>query len=257
MASFSEGGGGGGGNSMFSGAQSATANIMNSVKRSGRRASRKKSRSSLGSGLGRAVSSVARGVSGNSNSNGGKRRRSGNNSYRRSQSSNQNYGSGRSGYNPPRNTGANSSGVIAPVAPKPVPKTPEQWLAGDTTYTSQQNSYQKALKDYLANYNSELQKYGNEYKAATDKVGLERQEGLTNMADDFAGRGLLNSGVYGESLQKYNTDMDTRLADMQRAKSAYEGDLLADKNTWQGTQAELLQRAKQEALQRRLATYGL
>ena len=44
---------------------------------------------------------------------------------------------------------------------------------------------------------------------------------------------------------------------MERAKKAYEGDLLADKNTWTGTQTELLNQAKQEALQRRLAAYGL
>jgi hypothetical protein len=143
------------------------------------------------------------------------------------------------------------------VAPKPTPLTPDQWLAKDTVYGGQKNSYQHALQDYLTNYNNELSKYGNEYNAAVDKVGVERTQGAEDLQNDYASRGLLNSGVFGEATQKYNTDMDTRLADMQRAKAAYEGDLLGDKNNFTGNQNELLAKAKQEALNRRLANYGL
>jgi len=196
--------------------------------------------------IGRSVSNSSRGSRGNSSSG-----RSGSTGY----NGGKNNGSGSPGYG--ASSGASSSGMVMPAAPKPVQMTPEQWLSKDTTYTGQQNSYNKALQDYLANYNAELQKYGNEYNAATSKVGQEREKGLTSMADDYASRGLLNSGVYGEAMQDYNTDMDTRLADMQRAKSAYEGDLLADKNSWSSNQQELLTKAKQEALNRRLAAYGI
>jgi hypothetical protein len=260
MANLMDGGSG----NMFAGVGQAFNNISSGAKKAAKKSTKRKS-SSTGSGARRAVNSqrnavnnIGRSVARSSRSS---NRRSNNYSSRSSNSrqttprySSSGSGSGN-GYRP--SSGSTSSGVIAPVAPKPTPLTPEQWLAKDTTYTGQQNSYKKALADYLANYNAELGKYNNEYRAATDKVGVERGEGLTNLQDDYASRGLLNSGVFGEATQKYNTDMDTRLADMQRAKSAYESDLLSDKSNWTTNQQELLTKAKQEALNRRLANYGL
>ena len=237
----------------------ASNDLFSGIKKIGQatgKSAKKKGKKSTGSGVGRGVGNVAKGVKGVGRS------------FNNSSSSRNKSSNGRNRYAPGYtgsasrgrpSAGSTGSGMVTPVAPAPKPPqlTPEQWLSKDTTYKGQQNSDQKALQDYLANYNSELQKYGNEYQAGVDKVGVERTTGATNLQDDYASRGLLNSGVYGDALQKFNTDYDTRLADMERAKKAYEGDLLADKNTWTGTQTELLNQAKQEALQRRLAAYGL
>lgn len=161
-------------------------------------------------------------------------------------------GYGNSGYN----VGSNSSGVISKPAPPPPPISIKDFLAKDTTFRSQQSAYKQAINDYAAQYGAELKKYGGEYGAGVDKVGVERTQGLSDLANDYASRGLIGSGVYGDAVTKYNTDIDTRLADMLRAKQAYENDLLTGKTNFQKEQQALLDKAKQDALNRRLDMIG-
>lgn len=161
-----------------------------------------------------------------------------------------NYGGG--GYS----VGSTSSGTISKPATPPPPISIDDFLAKDTAYRSQKNAYQQALKDYEAQYKAELGKYGNEYNAGISKLGQDRTLGLTGLQDDYASRGMITSGVYGQAVNDYNKDMDTRQADMLRAKQAYEDDLLTGKSNFSKEQQALLEKAKQDALNRRLDSIG-
>ena len=164
--------------------------------------------------------------------------------------------SGRSGGNYSGSAvGSNASGTIAkPAKPQ---MSQGQFLAQDATFKSQQAAYQKALADYAAQYGAEQQKYNTEYDAGVDKLGLERTQGAEALKDDYAGRGLLQSGVYADALNEFNTGYDTRLADMGRAKSNYLSDLLTGKTNFETEQKLMQDKARQDAINRYMASIGV
>lgn len=213
--------------------------------------------SSLSKGIGHSVGNAAKAANayGKAAGSHSANSRSGNGGY-------SGYSSGRSGgggYTPSGSSiGSNSSGTIAPTVKPAAPRiSKSEFLADDTTYKAQQSAYQKAINDYLAQYEAEQQKYNTEYTAGIDKLGLERTQGAEALKDDYAGRGLLTSGVYADALNEFNTGYDTRLADMERAKTNYLDDLLTGKQNYQEEQKLMLQKAKQDAINRYMSSVGV
>lgn len=165
-------------------------------------------------------------------------------------------------YTPPRPAvGSTSKGTIAPSVPKPQPKpTPmslDQWLGADTAYLGQKSSYEKALKDYQAQKAAEEGKYNNEYNSSVSKLNTDRDTQQTALTDDYAGRGLLQSGVYADALGDFQNNFKTQAGDLERAKSAYFGDLATDSTNFQTQQQLQLQQAKDAAAARRTAKFNL
>lgn len=255
MARLSDGGGGGSFGSSFGSGFSGIGNVAKSAAKK----SVKKKKSS-GSGVHRAVSHGSNSVNNIGRSVSRSARRSSNRSSNSGRSySNNNY---RAATTPrvsvPRPPVGNTpAGTIAKsVPPPPPPISPQDFLAKDTTYKSQQSAYQKALADYATQMAAEQGKYNGEYDASVKQLGLDRSEGMTSLKDDYASRGLINSGVYGDALGDLTKKYDTSQADLERAKQAYMSDLTTGQTNFQGTQAQLLEKAKQEALQRRLSQIG-
>jgi len=247
MAGFRDSSGGGS-SSLGSGLGAAVGSISNAVKKS---APRKPSAPRAVYNQARSsVNNIGRSVARSSNGNGNSNRRSSysapsSNSYRPAQ--------------PPRvvaprpPVGNTPSGTIAKsVPPPPPPISIDDYLAKDTAYNSQKSAYQKALADYATQMKGEQSKYTGEYDAQNKQLGLDRVEGQTNLSDDYASRGLINSGVYGDALGDLNKKYDTQAADLQRAKQAYMDDLTTGQTNFQGTQQTLLEKARQDALNRRL-----
>lgn len=217
-------------------------------------------KSSAFSGFGKAVSGIARSTQRTGRNVGNYARNNNGGSSRRSSRSNAGGNSGgrntySSGY---RNSGAarpssgsSASGVVAPTIKAPViPKFDQAYLAGDTAYSAQRSAFQKALADYAAQYGNEVKQYGTEYNSTLGKLKDEQGVGATNLQDDFASRGLLTSGVYADALNDFNSDYDTKRADLARAKAAYETDLSTAKGNFTTEQQLLLDKAKQDALNR-------
>ena len=249
MARIQDGGGGG---NMFAGVSQGIRNVTSGVSRSAKRASTPKRRSSTGSGVGRVGRQASRGF----NNIG----RSVSRSYRSSAPRRSNsYGSGRNtggqsfAARPP--VGNTPSGTIARSVPAPPPKPPisiADFISGDNTYQTQSNAYKKALADYAAQMQAEQGKYTGEYNAQVSQLGLDRTQGLEDLQNDFASRGLLTSGVYADAQGDFNKKFDTSLADLSRAKTAYMDDLTTGQTNFSATQKAMLDKAYQDALNRRL-----
>lgn len=257
MANY--GGGGGGGGSLGSSFGGAFANVGNVAKSVAKKSVPKKKKST-GTGVRRAVNSQRSAVNniGRSVARSARRsstRSSSNNTRARSSSYRPAVAPRVSAPRPP--VGNTPSGTIAKSVPAPPPPiSPEDFLAKDTTYKGQQSAYQKALSDYAAQMQAEQGKYNGEFDASVKQLGLDREQGATSLKDDYASRGLLNSGVYGDALGEFNTKYDTSQADLERAKQAYMSDLTTGQTNFATTQQQLLEKAKQEALQRRLSQIG-
>lgn len=220
-----------------------------------------------GSGLGSAMSGIASGVKAVAKQAAPPKKRSTGGSSGGYSGRPRSSGNGNGGYRttapsaptPPRISvprppvGNTPSGTIARSVPAaPAPMTIDQYLAGDTAFNSQKTAYQKALADYAAQMQAEQGKYNGEYGAQTAQLGLDRTQGMKSLTDDYASRGLLQSGVYADAQGELSKKFDTSAADLERAKQAYMSDLTTGQTNFQTTQQTLLEKARQDALNRRL-----
>lgn len=145
---------------------------------------------------------------------------------------------------------------------KPAPKkrkasATDKYLAGDTTYQQQLADYNRSKADYEANYTRQKGIVNRDY--AESNRALNRQ-GATDRIDqqnDFAGRGILHSGVFAKALGDYNTEFNARLKSLASGQTDQVGDLNSQRTSFL-RQLQLEQNAaKQDAIRRRAAKLGI
>lgn len=243
MAKMADGGGGGG---FGGGFNLGVGNIAKAVKSTAKKST--KPRRSTGSGMGNVGRSARRSFNqvGQSVSR----------SSRRSSGGGGGYGGNRGNTLQARPPVGNTPGgtvarTVAPPPPKP-PISVADFISGDNTYQTQNTAYRKALADYAAQMKAEQGKYNGEYGAQVNQLGLDRTQSLEDLQNDYAGRGLLTSGVYADATGDLNKKFDTSLADLARAKTAYMDDLTTGQTNFSATQKAMLDKAYQDALNRRL-----
>ena len=166
-------------------------------------------------------------------------------------------GGGRAG----GGTGSNSSGYIgnlaAPVQTSPPSMSLDDFVSQDTAYQSQLAALSKAFTDYQSQQGQAKTNYLTNY--GTDRNALERNRvnAMSELENDFASRGLLQSGLYADSRADLTNDYDRRNAALEQAKAQYIAGLTNDLSNFQSEQDLTKQRALQEAAARRAAQYGI
>jgi hypothetical protein len=142
------------------------------------------------------------------------------------------------------------------MAPAP-PMDENAFLGGDTTFLAQQAALQKALTDYQAQNQTQLSQYNTDYDVRNKELGQARVQGMDQQQNDFASRGLLNSGIYAGSQGELSRQFDDRGADMLRGKNDYTTNLASEMANFTTEQGLTLERARQEALARMSAGFAL
>lgn len=132
-----------------------------------------------------------------------------------------------------------------------------QWLAGDTTYQATINALNKALTDYRTRMTQQQGQYNTEYNMNTGNLATSRRAALADQENDFASRGILRSGVFGKSNAELQSDYNTRQNALDVGKSNYVADLEAARADFTAEQALAKQQARQNAINRRAAKYGI
>lgn len=156
----------------------------------------------------------------------------------------------------PASTPTYGPGPVQTIAP-PTPPSINAYLGGDTVYQQQLAQINKALADFLANQKTTKSNLARDYATAQKAVKDQSVIDLGNIEQDFAGRGLLKSGLYQGAVDKYNTDMADRLANLGTANQRSLTDLTNQFNTFQSQSTTSKENARIEALRRRANKYGL
>lgn len=132
-----------------------------------------------------------------------------------------------------------------------------KWLAGDTTYQQQLANFNKSLSDYLAQYNRQTGITRRDYGDMIRQLNQQGTQDRMDQQNDFAGRGILRSGVFAQALGNYNTQFNSKMKNLQTGESDKLGDLSMEKTNFQ-RQLKLQQdAAKQDALRRRASQLGV
>lgn len=161
----------------------------------------------------------------------------------------------RGGSYRPSAPAAAMSGPIAPVAPPP--PSLEEWLNMDAGYQQQLRDFANALAQFNADVTrrrGDLEmNFGNSKKAMED----QKVKDLDLMEDDYGARGILRSGLYGKAVTDYNTEFGNRMTDLQTQQNQALGDLTSEQNRYTSQQELQKQAAREDAIRRRAAQYGL
>lgn len=155
-----------------------------------------------------------------------------------------------------KSIGSNSTGRISPIAPPRVPNI-NDYLAGDTAYKQQMDASSKAAADYLAQMTGQQNNYNTEYTRNLSDLGTQEKLDGVDHTNDFAARGMMQSGVYVKDRADLANNYNKREATLADGKSEFMGNLGFAKTNFDSQQRLNTTRYRNEAIQRRAAKYNL
>ena len=143
------------------------------------------------------------------------------------------------------------------VAPKKKRSATDKWLAGDTTYQQQLAEFNRAMAEYNSQYKRQTGIVNRDY--AESNRSLQRQ-GVTDRSDqqnDFAGRGILRSGVFAKALGEYNTEFNQRVKALNTGRGDRVNDLAMQKSNFTRQSTMERNNARADAIRRRAQKLGI
>lgn len=147
-----------------------------------------------------------------------------------------------------------TTAVVEPKKKKPL--TLEQYLRGDVDYQQQLRNLNRTAAQFLSEITRQKGKIEGESAASTKKLATQRGRDLTSLKEDFSGRGLLFSGLYGGKVGEYEQDYQTALGDLARQKSGLLGDIASEQTRYELEKKMTEEQARREAIRRRAAKAG-
>lgn len=133
----------------------------------------------------------------------------------------------------------------------------QKYLAGDSAYQDQLSQLMKQLEDFKTQNTGQQADVGEDFQTALNKMNLKRSQDLESLQNDFASRGLLNSGLYTNAVGDYNNDYQQNLGDLNTDKQRSLDQLLQGLQQYQQENTTARSNAKQEAIRRRAQQFGL
>lgn len=166
------------------------------------------------------------------------------------------------GYNSPgdwwqQNKG-NFTGPNSPGGPaQPAVPDIEAFLGSDQGYQGGLAELMRALQQFQAQNTSQRGMIESSFQTALERMAGERTNALKNLEADFASRGLLNSGLYGEAIDDYDTEYQSRLGDLNTNQQNELNFLGGQLSEYTGNIEAEKARLRQEAIARRAAQFNL
>lgn len=161
---------------------------------------------------------------------------------------------------------------VTPVAPPVVtPPSEEDYLAGDSGYTTQLSALQSALQRYIADSDFQRKNYETDYGKSLRDLGYDEGKkawnwtdqltasgrGYQNQLNDFGARGMLQSSGYADAFNELQRMLGQQYDSLSSAKTNYMTDLDNQIANYKGENTASQQAARAEALARRAAQYGV
>jgi hypothetical protein len=133
----------------------------------------------------------------------------------------------------------------------------QKYLAGDTTYQQQLAEYNQEENAYRQNQQRQDQITNRDFSTTQRSMNRQADVDRQNQQYDFAGRGILHSGVFAKALGDYNTDFQTKMNNLIQGKNDTLTESQANLNDFLRSLALQKNSAKQDAIRRRQASLGL
>lgn len=168
--------------------------------------------------------------------------------------------------------GADTSfAAAAPIAP-PAPTTETITIPdamADPTYQQQTTELARQMADFKAQQALADSQYTGSYNQTTRKLGRNGDKWDPNLqngqygetvaanTNDFAGRGLYNSGEFAQSQSNVDADFNSRLGEIDRARTDFKDTAALSDRNMQSQQEVVRQQALASAVAGIAARYGI
>lgn len=131
------------------------------------------------------------------------------------------------------------------------------FLNSDISYQDQLRQFAQALADMNADVTRRRGSLQSQYGQSQKAMGDQRTKDLSDLEADYGSRGLLRSGLYAKAQGDYETEYNTRLADLSRQQTDAMSQLDQELNQFTSQQNLQSQAAKEAAIRRRAEQYGV
>lgn len=208
----------------------------------------------IGNSLGRAASRVAS-TSGKSGARkgyaGGRRSKSSGGGSSRGYSSNsskrRSSGGGGGGY-----SGGGGGGSAKPSIPSLA-----AYLNSDSAYQQSVRGGKRSLTDFLSETGRRRGEATTQYNQTRSTMERDRTTQLEALKNEFASRGLIQSGLFGEEQGRFEQTFTDQMNAIAQQQAALMADILAQETNYRRENELMLESARQEAIQRRAAKYKI
>jgi hypothetical protein len=149
--------------------------------------------------------------------------------------------------------------VAAPRPARPVVSAPSinAYLGTDASYQNVVRGGKRSLSDFLSEMQRRRGEATTQYNQTNSSMERDRTQQLADLRDEYASRGLIQSGLYGQEQGKFQQQFTQQHTALQQQQAALLADLLSQQKNYQREQDLSLEAAKQDALARRAAKYKI
>lgn len=154
------------------------------------------------------------------------------------------------------------SGTLGPSYARGVgltnkPPSLSSYLATDDVYQQLLRSGKKSLADFLSELGRRRGEATTSYNQTSQSMERDRVQQLADLRDEFASRGLIQSGLFGQEQGKFQDQFNQQKRTLDTQQTSLLSDLLSQERNYRREQGTALETARQEALQRRAARYRI
>jgi len=157
-----------------------------------------------------------------------------------------------------RSSGGGGGGGGSYSKPK-TPKAPslKDYLGMDSDYQNAVRGSKRSLTDFLSETGRRRGEAGTQFNQTKASMERDRVRQLDEIRQEFASRGLIQSGLFGEEQGKFQQQFTEQMTALQQQQAALLADILGQEKNYRREQDLALEAARQEALQRRAAKYKI
>lgn len=159
-----------------------------------------------------------------------------------------------------KSSGSSGGGVgrsVAAAVKKPVIPSLASYLSGDSTYQGAVRGQGRTLADYLSELTRRRGEAGTQFTQTQASMERDRTQQLDDLKNEFASRGLIQSGLYGQEQGKFQQQFTDQSNALNTQQTGLLADLMDQEKGYRRENDLALEAAKQQALQRRAAKYNI
>jgi hypothetical protein len=131
------------------------------------------------------------------------------------------------------------------------------YLGTDSAYQNAIRGGKRSLTDFLSEIARRRGEAGTQFNQTTASMERDRVQQLEDLKNEFASRGLIQSGLYGEEQGKFQQKFTEQQTALQQQQAALLADLLGQEKNYRRENDLATEQAKQEALLRRAQKFNI
>lgn len=132
-----------------------------------------------------------------------------------------------------------------------------KYLGADPVYQQGLSELMRTLNAFKVSNTDSQTDVRSAFNTSMQRMGAERGEALNSLKDDFASRGLLQSGLYADANSDYNKEYRNRVTDLTRDRTDQLGNLKSEFSNFRGLNNSKVQELRLDAIRRRAEKYGI